>query len=57
MTLTSSASCLRTPSQYELFGLVTEATVQMTACSSPCPACGSTVAIVGPGAGPHWGVL
>lgn len=38
--------------QRDLFGFVVGAD-DCTTTSAPCPRCGTTVAIIGPGAGPH----
>lgn len=44
---------MKPPAQTELFGVAASVTAE-TAQSDPCPRCGSTVAVRGPGAGPHW---
>ena len=45
-----------TPRQYELIGVAAGVEDRTTSCA-PCPQCGSSVAIVGPGAGPHFASL
>jgi ribosomal protein S27AE len=50
MTPVSSASCM--PFQHQLFGLAFEVDDRTTSCKS-CPTCGSSVATVGSGSGPH----
>lgn len=44
---------MKPPVQTELFGVATAVT-PATVHSDPCPQCGSTVGVEGPGAGPHW---
>lgn len=53
MTLASSTTVPQPPSQRELFGFVAAANDQTTL-SEPCPRCGSSVAVVGAGKGPHF---
>jgi hypothetical protein len=38
--------------QRELFGVAVEVSDRTSACA-PCPRCRTTIAIIGPGAGPH----
>lgn len=52
MTAVSSGAWTNA-AQIELFG-VAAATDDRTATCAPCPRCRTTVAIVGPGVGPHY---
>lgn len=54
VTVASSASGPRpAPSQIELFGMAIGANDQTTICA-PCRQCLTTVAVIGPGSGPHY---
>jgi hypothetical protein len=45
-----------TPRQCDLFGVAAGVDDRTTSCA-PCPQCGSSIAIVGPGVGPHFASL